>query len=122
MVRITEHKLIIEIETDRPADTLEVYQNSLIDALNVFDYEQYGKEPTLPVYSLIQETFTATTQPGKLIIMYNTEEPKEGLNYWQNGLNDILSLHDYEMYGSHMVKPLFELLRQTTNVVFKPTE
>jgi len=44
------------------------------------------------------------------------------LNYLQNGLNDILSLHDYEMYGSHMVKPLFELLRQTTNVVFKPTE
>ncbi len=117
MVLITENKLIIEIETNDPVGDLEVYQNALIDVLDVFDYDMHDKGITLPAFSLLKETFTATTQPDKLTIEFETDEPKEILKYWQNGLNEILALHDSETHGLHMVKPLFELLRQTIKVV-----
>ena len=122
MVLITENKLIIEIETNDPTGDLEVYQTALIDVLDVFDYEMHNKEITLPAFALLKESFTATTQPGKLLIEFETEKPKEILTYWQNGINDVLALHDSETHGNHMIKPLFELLRQTTKVVFQPTK
>jgi len=122
MVLITEKKLIIEIETNDPIGDLEVYQTALIDVLDVFDYEMNEKGIALPAFSLLQQTFSATTQPDKLIIEFETDEPKDILKYWQNGINDILALHDSETHGNHMIKPLFELLRQTTKVVLQSTK
>jgi hypothetical protein len=118
MVRIEKNKLSIEIETSNPTGDLEVYQNALIDVLSFFDYDTHDKGITLPVFSLLQQTFSASKHPDKLIIEFETEEPKEILKYWQNGINDVLTIHDSETIGSNMINPLFELLRQTTKVIF----
>jgi len=121
MVLLIENKLIIEIETETPRKDLIEYQTAIIDVLRVYDYEMNTNSYTLPLFSLLQETFKADIQPGKITITYN-DEPKETLNYWQNGINDILSLHDYEKFGAHFTMPLLSLLQELIQVVDKQTE